>query len=86
MPTLNDDQYAATNTTDLQLEDEYLIWLKAQPGVTSDVLVTAEQEFLRGQGVPSRPLSDMWFTYLRVQGFFGTNSDMKAAFWLSKVP
>jgi hypothetical protein len=61
--------------------EEKLAYFQAN-GATSNDYNTAQDQFLRAQpGVTGGPVADMWYQYLRAEGYAGSNTDMLDAFW-----
>lgn len=81
MPNINDVKYAAVNTQNRNIQDEYYDWLGSK-GASGDTVQDRERSFLEQQGV-STPgqINDGWFEYLRGQGFLGSLMDMLFQYW-----
>jgi len=50
-------------------------------GATSSDLQDAQREWLIIEGFPPESNQDMFFEYLRANGYVGNYSDMKTQFW-----
>jgi hypothetical protein len=57
-------------------------------GATSPALPDAEREFLLAvyPAGTSKQVSDLWFGYLRSQGYTGSVSDMLLQYWTALAP
>ena len=79
--SINDTKYAAVNTTNLSLGDEYYSWLGANGGV-GDTVMDREYSMLVSLGGVPGTVDDMWNQVLLSLGFGpGSMQDMLYAFW-----
>jgi len=67
----------------MQYNDCKLAFFQAN-GATSPDLQDAQREWLTLQGLPPEHNQDMFFNFLKSQGYVGSYSDMSTQFWIDQ--
>ena len=74
--TINDEMFAALERFDGSLNEKLLAFYQLNGGSGHSQINDAERAFLEAAGATPGSLNDMWYEYLRDNGYTGTVNDM----------